>query len=71
MFEPPKNDGYYHLGLEAAGIIRQAITNGRPLVHTTVAESAVHSQLNAIDAGGDQPDQQRNAGTGEGTDLLL
>jgi hypothetical protein len=68
MFEPPKNDGYYHLGLEAAAIIRQAIANGRPLAHTTVPESAVHSQLNAIDAGGDQ---KRNAGTDEGTDLLL
>lgn len=67
MFEPPKNDGYYHLGLDATAIIRQAIANGRPLAHTTVVESAVHSQLNTIDTGGDQ---QRNADTGEGTDLL-
>ena len=68
MFEPPKNDGYYHLGLEAAAVIRQAIANGRPLVHTTVAESAVHSPLEAIETG---VDQQRNADTGGGTDLLL
>ena len=68
MFEPSKNDGYYHLGLEAAAVIRQAIANGRPLVHTTGAESAVHNPLNAIDTGGDK---QRNAGTGEDTDLLL
>jgi hypothetical protein len=71
MFEPPKNDGYYRLGLEAASMIRQATANRHPLVHTTVAESAVHSQLIAIDVGGDQLEQQRNAGTGEGTDLLL
>jgi len=68
MFEPPKNDGYYHLGLEAAAIIRQAITNGHPVVDTTVAESAAHSPLEVIDTGGNP---QRNAGTNEGTDLLL
>ena len=68
MFEPPKNDGYYHLGLEAAAVIRQAIANGRPLAHTTVSESVVHSPLHAIDMGGDE---QRNAVMGDDTDLLL
>jgi hypothetical protein len=29
MFEPTKNDGYYQLALEAAAVVRQAITNRR------------------------------------------
>ena len=36
-----KNDGYYQLGLEAAAVIRQAIANECPVVHTTAVEPAV------------------------------
>lgn len=61
MFEPTKNDGYYQLGLEAASVIRQAIANGRPVVHTT----AVDNQMKETD------DRQTDASPGQDGDLLL
>ena len=36
-----KNDGYYQLGLEAAAVIRQAIANGCPVVHTTAKNLSI------------------------------
>lgn len=65
MFEPTKNDGYYQLGLEAATVIRQAITNGRPKVHTT----PIDDQMKGADTGG--IDRQTDAGSNQGGDLLL
>ena len=65
MFEPPKNDGYYQLGLEAAAVIRQAIANRRQVADTTVVESAAHGQTKTTGVGGEQQ------GTGEDNDLLL
>lgn len=58
MFESTKNDGYYELGLEAAAVIRQAITNGLLEAHTT-----------DTDAGGIE--RQTDAGLNQGSDLLL
>jgi len=68
MFQPTKNDGYYQLGLEAAAVIRQAIANGRPVVHTTAVESAIDGQMKETDAG---IDWQTDASSGQGNDLLL
>jgi len=65
MFESTKNDGYYQLGLEAAAVIRQAITNGRPEVHTT----PIDDQMKETDAGGIE--RQTDAGSNQGSDLLL
>ncbi|KAI0284299.1 hypothetical protein BGY98DRAFT_948864 [Russula aff. rugulosa BPL654] len=65
MFEPTKNDGYYQLGLEAAAVIRQAITNKRPEVHTT----PIDDQTKETDPGGIY--RQTNAGSNQGSDLLL
>jgi hypothetical protein len=65
MFEPTKNDGYYQLGLEAAAVIRQAITNGPREVHTT----PIDDQMKEIDAGGIE--RQTDAGSNQGSDLLL
>jgi hypothetical protein len=65
MFEPTKNDGYYQLGLEAAAVIRQAITNRRPEVHTT----PIDDQTKETDPGGIY--RQTNAGSNQGSDLLL
>jgi hypothetical protein len=68
MFEPTKNDGYYQLGLEAAAVIRQAIANGRSADHSTTVESAVDNQMKETDAG---IGWQTDAGSGQGSDLLL
>jgi len=68
MFAPTKNDGYYQLGLEAAAVIRQAIANGRPVVHTTAAESAIDNQMKVTDAGVDWP---IDTSSGQDSDLLL
>jgi len=65
MFEPTKNDGYYQLGLEAAAVIRQAIANGRPEVRTM----PIDNHMKETDAGG--IDQQIDAGSNQGVDLLL
>jgi hypothetical protein len=65
MFEPAKNDGYYQLGLDTAAVIRQAITNGRPGVHTTPMDD----QMKETDTG--EIDRQTNAGSNQGSDLLL
>jgi len=64
MFEPTKNDGYYQLGLEAAAVIRQAIINGRLKVHTAPIDDQKET-----DAGG--IDRQTDAGSNQGSDLLL
>jgi len=56
MFEPRKNDGYYQLGLEAAAIILQAITNGRPEVRAT----PIGNHMKETDVEG--IDQQTDAG---------
>jgi hypothetical protein len=66
MFNPTKNDGYYQLGLEAAGVIRQAIANRRPVNHATIAKPAVDGPMNDTDR-----DQQGDTSTGESSDLLL
>jgi hypothetical protein len=68
MFDPTKNDGYYQLGLEAAAVIRQAIANGRPVVHTTAIESAMDNQMKETDAG---IDWRTDASSGQDSDLLL
>lgn len=68
MFSPAKNDGYYQLGLEAAGVIRQAIANRRPVNHATIAKPAVDVPMD--DRDGDR-DQQGDTSTGESSDLLL
>jgi hypothetical protein len=65
MFEPTKNDGYYQLGLEAAAVIRQAITNGRFEVHTT----PIDDPMKETDPGG--IDRQTDTGSNQGSDLLL
>jgi hypothetical protein len=65
MFEPTKNDGYYQLGLEAAAVIRQAITSGRLEVHSTPMDDLTKE----ADAGG--IDRQTDAGSNQGSDLLL
>lgn len=65
MFEPTKNDGYYQLGLDAVAVIRQAITNGRPEVHTT----PIDDQMEETDGG--EIDRQTDAGSNQGSDLLL
>jgi hypothetical protein len=65
MFEPTKNDGYYQLGLEAAAVIRQAITNGRLEVHTT----PIDDPMKETDPGG--IDRQTDTGSNQGGDLLL
>jgi hypothetical protein len=68
MFQPTKNDGYYQLGLETAAVIRQAIANGRPVVHTTAIESAIDKGMTERGAG---IDLQTDASSGHGSDLLL
>jgi hypothetical protein len=65
MFEPTKNDGYYQLGLDTAAVIRQAIANRRPEIHT----APINDQIKETDAGG--IDRQTNAGSNQGSDLLL
>lgn len=65
MFEPTKNDGYYQLGLAAAAVIRQAITNGRIEAHTT----PTGDQMKGTDTGGIE--RQTDAGSNQGNDLLL
>jgi hypothetical protein len=65
MFESTKNDGYYQLGLDAAAVIRQAITNGRPEDHATL----IDHQMKETDAGGIE--RQTDAGSNQGGDLLL
>ncbi len=63
MFEPTRNDGYYQLGLEAAAVIRHAITNGRLEVHSTL----IDDQMKETGAGG----IDRHAGSNQSSDLLL
>ncbi|KAN0126899.1 hypothetical protein V8E52_000539 [Russula decolorans] len=65
MFESTKNDGYYQLGLDTVAVIRMAITNGRPKVHTT----PIDDQMKKTDAGG--IDRQTDSGSNQGSDLLL
>jgi hypothetical protein len=65
MFEPTKNDGYYQLGLDTAAVIRQAIANRRPEVRT----APINDQIKETDAG--EIDRQTNAGSNQGSDLLL
>ena len=65
MFEPGKNDGYYHLGLEAAAVIRRAFADRGAVVHNTVVESGIESQVKDAHAGVEQQ------ATIEGSDLLL
>lgn len=65
MFEPTKNDGYYQLGLEAAAVIRQAITNRRLEAHTT----PIRDQTKETDTVG--MDRQIDAKSNQGSDLLL
>jgi hypothetical protein len=60
MFEPTKNDGYYQLGLDTAAVIRQAITG---------APTPIDDQMKETDAGG--IDRQTDAGSNQGSDLLL
>jgi len=64
MFEPTKNDGYYQLGLEAAAVIRQAMTNGRLEVHS----APIDDKMKGTDA---EIDQQTDSGSNQGSDLLL
>ena len=68
MFQPAKNDGYYQLGLEAAAVIRQAIANGRPVVHSTAIEPVIDNEMKETGAG---IDLQTDASSGQGSDLLL
>jgi hypothetical protein len=65
MFEPTKNDGYYQLGLEAAAVIRQVITSGCLEVHT----APIDDQMKETDTRG--IDRQTDAGSNQGSDLLL
>lgn len=64
MFEPTKNDGYYQLGLEAAAVIRQAMTNGRLEVHSAPIDDKMKGT-------GAEIDQQTDSGSNQGSDLLL
>lgn len=65
MFEPTKNDGYYQLGLEAAAVIRQAITNERLGAHATPNGD----QMKGTNTGGIE--RQTDAGSNQVSDLLL